>query len=390
MTPERRLERLLIAVAIHVGCLAVPCCADAQWILEKATRRWIGGETVELYLPKEEGQQAIYVDTVLFDGRSVAFETVEVRNANEAYRVRVVVPQEISPGAHSISVQFSDTAFVPVPDLRGLTLDEARRQLATTGLTIAPEGTSGAGDRRITRQEPAAGTPAPTGSQIKLGFTAQEVRMPEIVGLTLDEARRQLEARGLVLGETAPGAASQRIGQQTPAAGAQVAPGTRIEVEVAKEVPNLLGKGIGEARQALLENGFIPEVVIREAADGPYETVLEQRPAPGQPRSPGSAVEIVMESVPDPAVPLWPFVAVAAAGLLGGLALRMRTKKRRRRATKKKYQIKAHNDLDRLVQGTTPPAWQSPELRLDIRLRGYADPGRQTLNTDGPLIEESR
>jgi beta-lactam-binding protein with PASTA domain len=62
--------------------------------------------------------------------------------------------------------------------------------------------------------------------------------MPDLVGLPLGEAQRQISAAGLRLASlritAAPGTPQNTVLLQTPARGARVAPGTGVELQVAE------------------------------------------------------------------------------------------------------------------------------------------------------------
>jgi len=97
-----------------------------------------------------------------------------------------------------------------------------------------------------------------------------------------------------------------------------------------------------------------------------------------EPKTIETCSDLVIERRPDPPLPLWPWLAVAVslAGL-GGRRLLVR------RAIRMSYRIEAHQDLERLREQTTPPAWDESEKHLDLRLVARPDPGQQSLELDG-------
>ncbi len=376
-------RRALIAAWALLAASGAPWLS-AQLVLENPQQRWQPGATVELVLRDKDIRQTSQIDAVLLDDRPIPFEVVAPKLASDPIRIRIRVPEDIGRGAHQLTVLSSDAA-VGVPRIVGLTLEEARRVLSERGLgldtgTFSPSASEEA-VHSVTRQSPAAGARVRPGRRIAV---ASRTEVPEIRNLTLDEARRELEPRGLEL-VASEGPPAAVVGAQDPAAGTAVPPGTLILVETAVPIPNLVGRRIDEARESLLEIGLVPRVVVREAADGPFETVLTQQPAAGGLAAAGSGITVAIESLPDPPPPSWPWPwAAATAALATGLGARVRA----RQVLRRSLRVEVHNDLDRLLESATPPAWEDRELGLDIRLSGHPDPGRQTLVLDGPLVVE--
>jgi serine/threonine-protein kinase len=133
----------------------------------------------------------------------------------------------------------------------------------------------------VMRQDPAAGTQVPAETPVTLVVSRgpQQIEMPEVVGRSLDDARRVLEERGLVVAHVrvvgdsfaAPGT----VLDQTPAAGARVRPG---QVVIALTVAARPG-----------EESAPPQVPVITAEPQPVATPPPTpRPAP-RPTPPESA-----------------------------------------------------------------------------------------------------
>ena len=196
--------------------------------------------------------------------------------------------------------------------------------------------------------------------------------------------RRLLAEHGLEL-EAPDGGTDAVVWTQDPAAGTPAPAGSRIAAEIAYPMPNLLDQRIEEARAALLASGLVPLIDVREPAAGSFETVLAQAPAAGRVAPAGTEVRLSIQSRPDPPEPRWPWPwAAAAIGLTAALGAKIRA----RRVGARSWRIEAHSDRDRLLESATVPTGDGRELGLDIRLLGHPDPGRQTLETDGPLVGE--
>ncbi len=379
--------RLLILAGLLLGLASVPSGVQAELVLDRPNQRWKAGEVIELYLPRGNGQ-SVQIETVLFDNRPVPFDLIRPRNRDEVLRIRLRVPAGIKPGAHEISALFSEAAAVP--RLLGLTLEEARRVLEARGLGLDAGAfrppPSELVSHTVARQNPVAGTPARPGTRISVEV-ATSTEVPEIAGLLLEEARLELEPRGLgldtiqVRGVPAPTEALTVV-RYEPAFGTTVPAGTQIRVrEVAITVPQVAGMRVEVARASLLDSGFVPLLTIHDAADGPAETILWQRPAAGSAVPASTEISMAIESRPDPPGPRWPLPEAVAVAALSATLQRFRA----RRMMRKEYKVEGHTDLDRLRRESTSPDLEDRELGLDLRLVGFTDPGRQTLEVDGPL-----
>ncbi len=118
---------------------------------------------------------------------------------------------------------------VTVPDVTGLTVAEARKALAAAGLFCETDGESAV----VTAQAPAAGGQLRSGGTVML-YTYENgpsaavdlVSVPDVKGLSMVEAGRQLRARGLEMEVWGTGLAIR----QEPAAGAYTALGSTVAV----------------------------------------------------------------------------------------------------------------------------------------------------------------
>jgi serine/threonine-protein kinase len=142
----------------------------------------------------------------------------------------------------------------------------------------------------VMRQDPAAGTQVPAETPVTLVVSRgpQQTEMPEVVGRSLDDARRLLEERGLVVAHVRvvgdPFASPGTVLDQTPTAGARVRPG---QVVVALTVAARPG-----------EESAPPQVPVITAEPQPVATPPPPRPAP-RPTPPEAARP---SATPPPAV----------------------------------------------------------------------------------------
>ena len=130
---------------------------------------------------------------------------------------RTVIMDEAG-GPQTLSVELTPSAVtVVVPNLFGIAVNVAMVQAVTAGLQVlrvidsygtdlAPAGIpEEAKNSPVLNQVPEPGVVVPQNSALQLHISAkvaQQVKVPDLSGLTLNEAKQQLAALGLALGET--------------------------------------------------------------------------------------------------------------------------------------------------------------------------------------------
>ncbi len=127
---------------------------------------------------------------------------------------------------------------------------------------------------------------------------------PNLTGTPIKDARKVASSQGIVLIEDetrdAPDAQPGEILEQIPAPGTMLT--TReIRVVTAKareaRVPNLVGKPIAEAKQALADMGVEVTEVQKDSSKA-AGTVLSQKPLANAKLAPGTAVELTIATLP--------------------------------------------------------------------------------------------
>lgn len=174
---------------------------------------------------------------------------------------------------------------IPVPDLTGLTKQEAIDALTKLKLecSVAEKPFSGA-PGTVIEQNPAAGTEVKEGTVIEvfIGVAGQEqpgtnrdsVTVPNVVGLSSDEATDMLENKGfVVVGEyrLSDDPANSVVGQRPPS-GFIAAPGSTVTIVISGDsgsvmVPNIIGKNELRAREILESKGFSVVVYSDDNSD---------------------------------------------------------------------------------------------------------------------------
>ena len=130
------------------------------------------------------------------------------------------------------SAEEAETADVSMPDLTGLSAEEAAEALKEKNLTFRSVGS----EETVTDQVPGEGATIPGGSEVIVYFGEQQqeesVTVPDVTGKTAEEANRILTGAGLymkVIGATGEGTIVAAA--QSPEAGHSVPVGTVVEVE---------------------------------------------------------------------------------------------------------------------------------------------------------------
>ena len=161
----------------------------------------------------------------------------------------------------------------------------------------------------VLAQDPAPDTEVPTGSGVDLVLSAgpAQVEVPEVRDLPEPDAVAALEAAGLVVTVTetrandniAPGDALRT----EPEAGTLVDPGSGVTLILSAgpapvPVPELVGLGRSDARDALAAAGLVEGDTSRVEDAAARDTVLAQDPAPDTEVPTGSGVDLVLSAGP--------------------------------------------------------------------------------------------
>ena len=128
-----------------------------------------------------------------------------------------------------------------VPNLRGLTGDQARAEITGAGFTVGPalaetDVEDQALNDRVQTQQPALGTPAAPDSPVRFGLGRLVV--PNLDNHTETDARADLMTAGLVASPTDVNTETQSLdntvvtGSQSPAAGSPVQPGDTVTFQL--------------------------------------------------------------------------------------------------------------------------------------------------------------
>jgi serine/threonine-protein kinase len=205
---------------------------------------------------------------------------------------------------------------VVVPSVEGLLLADAQRELEDLGLrTSVSEEYSDAELGVVIRQDVAPGSRVKQNRVIFLTVSRgpEMIRVPDVTGWTLADARSHLRASGFEIGaETEVIDELARPGtviRTDPGPNAVCAKGEKIRLFVSKApdpelivVPYLIGMEESLARTKLAEAGLLsaPQVTRKVSYDYPAGRVTAQDPAGGTEVEEGALVRLTVSEGPGP------------------------------------------------------------------------------------------
>lgn len=197
---------------------------------------------------------------------------------------------------------------VKVPDLDGMSLDEAERALERADLELGKVDYDPDADEdlwSVIDQDPAPEERLKKGSEVDITLAGGEpVEVPEVTDADIDEAVRILEDAGLEVGEiheTYDDYVPAGIVMGTdPAASEEVPEGSSVDLVISKgpeavEVPDVVGESEDDAIAMLEDRGFGWSIETRDSAE-PEGTVIEQYPEAGEEVEPGTMVDLIIST----------------------------------------------------------------------------------------------
>lgn len=167
---------------------------------------------------------------------------------SEAYEQNIIISSDITPGT-KIDIGSTVTLTVSagtegreVPDVTGLSYEDAANKLSGKGFSVnkSESYSSNVEKGNVISQSPVSGQKAPVGSvitvNVSLGQEDNKVRVPNIMGVTEDEAVAKLIEAGLAVGSTSQVNSNDYeaglICYQSYSYGSYVQPGTTVDMKV--------------------------------------------------------------------------------------------------------------------------------------------------------------
>ena len=196
---------------------------------------------------------------------------------------------------------------VTLPDnLVGMSPDDARKAIEALGLKWELDASKVASDTvpegKIAQTNPSPGSKVKAGQTIRayLSSGSDQVDVPDLSGMTQDQARSTLKGVGLELGNVTSVDSEKekdRIVEQDPATGTKVKKGTTVGVSISSgkpaqvEIPTVVGMGRDDAEAQLKALGLT--VIVEEVAGNqPAGQVLSVEPGEGSKVEKNSTVKL--------------------------------------------------------------------------------------------------
>ena len=187
---------------------------------------------------------------------------------------------------------------VVIKDMRGKNFEEAVKWAQDAGLRPQHEPeyvyNTGVPEGQVITQSLEPGTNAAKYSAIRFTVSGgiEKVKVPELKNFSEEDARKELEQCGLVLGEVhyedTESYTALKVFRQQPAAGERLERGATVEVWIAKSnllkkrVPNVIGKTEEAAKASIEDQHFVFGGRYYEYSDKyAAGTVIRQEPSPG-------------------------------------------------------------------------------------------------------------
>ncbi len=200
-----------------------------------------------------------------------------------------------------------------VPDVMGMPQSNANSAITNAWLTVGEVAETCSNQYPsgyVLAQDPPAGTTVEIGSSVSLTLSSGPcpVSVPNLVSMTTVEAETSLASVQLILGNITEQCNNEiptgRVVSQTPNAGEQVYPGSKVDIVVSSgpcpvPVPNILWRTRSEAENMILADGLIVGIVEEQCDDTiPANRVINQFPQAGQQVAPGSAINFAISNGP--------------------------------------------------------------------------------------------
>ena len=290
-----------------LGILAVAIAGGAGYLLY---------QKIQNQLDKSQPVAVVDVRDML---RSLAMQKLEAqgfdvkveRQPSETIPVNQVVDQDPSPGSR-IAPTSTVTIFVstgkprvPVPDVRGLTLNDAIARLNDVHLTPdVHQVYSAAQSSTVVGQAPAGGQKVLVNSKVRLNVSQglRQVPVPNVVSQPYANAVSQLEGQSFTVARKDENSDQPKgiVIAQDPQAGVNTARGSKVTLTVSKgpgttQVPLVTGYQRADAVQALQASGFVVTILMKDVTDPSQDgLVLAQSPRAGAKATKGTQVTITV------------------------------------------------------------------------------------------------
>ena len=264
--PAAKKRWLRIAALVVVGIALVGLIGSVLW------RMGPGSQADQVQIPNLAEKSALEAQNEL---EKLGFRVEKKEVFDTAIAVGKAVTTRPLPGTpvtegSTVTLEVSKgPEQVPVPSLTGVTQEQAVQILNGARLkldpTIGKAPSSVADIGKIVEQVPSAGSTLKVDSavKVKVGSGPEQIRVPQVVGQTIDIARPNIEGAGFTVEVENVTSAKPKgeVVSTDPAGGSSAEKGSTIKVQVSQgddiKMPDLVGKSIPDALEALKVAGWL-------------------------------------------------------------------------------------------------------------------------------------
>lgn len=200
----------------------------------------------------------------------------------------------------------SSTATSAIPNVEGLPQQEALTELQAAGfvVNIVEEASANVAEGLVIRANPSVGSEIRQGATVTITVSTgrEMINIPDVSGMTLEDAARALEDVGLILNqnvreETSDDVESGLVIDQNPEAGQEVVVGSSVSLTMSSgtesiRVPNLTGMNWSQAEQNLISMGFNPTASYLDSSEPEGEVLSVSSQGTELPKGSSITVEV--------------------------------------------------------------------------------------------------
>lgn len=300
----RKRRTVIIASVVAIALLLI---AGSVWAL---TRRAAAPETVAV--PTVVGLSQANAKAQI-EAAGFVWELNPEKVASDSVEEGSVASTDPAGGTQAekgstvrVTISSGPDSVVLPDNLVGMTPEDARKAIEALGLKWELDSSKVASDTvaegKVTQTNPSPGSKVKAGQTIRvyLSSGSDEVEVPDLDGMSQDQARSALKAVGLELGNVTSVDSEKdkdRIVAQDPVTGTKVKKGTTIGVSVSNgktaqvEIPTVVGTSSEDAQAQLKALGL--NVTVEEVAGNqPAGQVLSIEPGEGSKVEKNSTVKL--------------------------------------------------------------------------------------------------
>jgi len=299
----RGLSGLKRRTAIIVGLLAVAGTgAGATWYLTVGPGRRV---PVPNIVGMSEDQAQLALEKQGLDWGTPTRAYSDTVPAGSVVSCQPKVGQKVGLGQAVTAVISRGVETKTVPDVVGKTKDQASAVIKGAGLTlgdVTEQYSASVDSGKVISSDPKAGKVIEHTAKISIVVSKgkEPATIPDVTGMSEDEAKKTLEDAGLKKGKVSKdysdSVAKGNVISSSPIAGASgYYKGDSVDLTISKgpekvTIPDVTGKGQDEAKKTLEDAGL--KVEVNKRLGGPFGTVRSTDPAPGSSVKPDSKVTI--------------------------------------------------------------------------------------------------